>query len=323
MGGRVTKRALQDNAQHHNMAVDDPARTSPADEVDGNSNSNAQDDPYMTFHDAQEAGRGSALSQASGVGSRCGGDDGERIVDLTVAKSRGDGSQSESSYQPRRGAPRRVGPYGKTSKGKGQIFPEGLPKGSLWADQEEEMWEEDGEDQQGMKTEGAMGTKVGNQPQAAAQAPGAPTYTPATGTEQMLASMQSALASLFAKLDERDREWARAREEDKAAATVHQTQIAAYIEEKMEAKMVAVKRYVSSANTTAIVNEGRGRRRQTSPTVSSSESSDNLTLTQENGHEQSCEPTVRDSQAKRVTKRRTQLSDGEDRVMANDGNTPH
>ena len=61
MGGRGTKRMLQDNAQHHNMAVDDPARTSPVDEVEGNNNSNAQDDPYMTFHDAQGVGRGSAF----------------------------------------------------------------------------------------------------------------------------------------------------------------------------------------------------------------------------------------------------------------------
>ena len=184
------------------------------------------------------------------------------------------------------------------------------------------MWEEDEEDWQGMNTEGAKGTRAGNQPQAAAQAAEAPTYAPATGTEQMLASMQSALTLIFAKLDERDKEWARAREEDKAAATVHQTQIAAYIEEKMEAKMVAVKRYVSSATTTAIVNEGRGRRRQTSPTVSSSESSDNLTLTQDD-REQSCEPTVRDSRTKRVTKRRTQLSDGEDRAMVGDESAPH
>ena len=79
---------------------------------------------------------------------------------------------------------------------------------------------------------------------------------------------------------------------------MHQTQIAAYIEEKLEAKMVAVKRYVRTANTLAIVNEGRGRRRQTSPTVSSSESSDSLTLTQEDGQEQPCEPTVRDSRTK-------------------------
>ena len=104
---------------------------------------------------------------------------------------------------------------------------------------------------------------------------------------------------------------------------MHQTQIAAYIEEKMEAKMVAVKRYVSSANTTAIVNEGRGRRRQTSPTVSSSGSSDSFTLTQEDDQGQSCGQTGRDSRTKRATKRRTQLSDGEDRAMAGDDSTPH
>ena len=87
--------------------------------------------------------------------------------------------------------------------------------------------------------------------------------------------------------------------------------------------MVAVKRYVSAANTTASVNnEGRGRRRTTPPTVSASESSDTLTLTQEDGHEPSCETTVRDSRTKRVTKRRTQLSDGEDRNMPNEATTP-
>ena len=39
---------------------------------------------------------------------------------------------------------RRTGPYGggKTSKGKGQ-FPEGLPRGALWADQDEGEEEED------------------------------------------------------------------------------------------------------------------------------------------------------------------------------------
>ena len=324
MGGRGTKRALQDNAQHHDMAVDETAQATPVDE--GNESVNVGDDPYMIFHDAQDAGRGSAPSQASAVGSRCGGDDGEQVVDLSAARSRGDGSQSESSYQPRRGAQRRVGPYGKTSKGKGQIFPEGLPKGSLWADQEEEMWEEAGEDQQESVTGGTKGTRLENQPQVAAQANGAPTYTPATGAEQMLASMQSALSLIFAKLDERDKEWARAREEDKAAAVVHQTQIAAYIEEKMEAKMVEVKRYVSGVNTTAIVNEGRGRRRQTSPTVSSSGSADSFTLTQEDGQGQQGQPSgqmVRDSRASRVTKRRTQLSDGEDRAMAGDESTPH
>ena len=87
--------------------------------------------------------------------------------------------------------------------------------------------------------------------------------------------------------------------------------------------MVAVKRYVSAANTTAAVNnEGRGRRRATSPTLSTSESSDTLTQSQEDGHEPSCETTVRDSRTKRVTKRRTQLSDGEERNMPNDANTP-
>ena len=83
-----------------------------------------------------------------------------------------------------------------------------------------------------------------------------------------------------------------------------------------------MKRYVSTANTTAIENEGRGRRRQTSPTLSSGESSDTFTLTQEDGQEPPCEPTQRVTRTKRVTKRRTQLSDGEDRVMANDVTTP-
>ena len=286
----------------------------------------------MTFHDAQEAGRGSAPSQASGFEE-------EKLAEVASVKVRGDGSQSESSYQPRRETVRRVGPYGKTSKGKGQ-FPEGLPKGLLWADQEEDEWEEDGDGQpSGKKAEGDAKVKKGdwraehervrkgwfqNQPQEAAQALGAPTYTPATGTDQMFASMQAMLANLSAKMDDREKEWARAREEDKAAAAVQQTQIAAYIEEKLEAKMVAVKRYVSAANTTASVNnEGRGRRRTTSPTLSTSESSDTLTLTQEDGHEPSCETTVRDSRTKRVTKRRTQLSDGEDRNMPNDATTPH
>ena len=90
--------------------------------------------------------------------------------------------------------------------------------------------------------------------------------------------------------------------------------------------MVVVKRYVSAANTIAIVNNvGRGRRRATSPTLSTSESSDTLTQTQEDGHEPSCGTTVWDSRTKRATKRRTQLSDGKDRNMNNDATatTPH
>ena len=89
--------------------------------------------------------------------------------------------------------------------------------------------------------------------------------------------------------------------------------------------MVAVKRYVSGANTTARVNgngEGRGRRKTISPTLSSSGSSDTLTVTQEDNHEPSCETTVRDSRVKRVTKRRTALSDGEDRTMPHEATTP-
>ena len=234
---------LQGNAQHHNMAVDDLVRADPMEEVEGDKSGkdapNAQEDPYMTFHDAQEAGRGSAPSQASGFEE-------EKLAEVASVKVRGDGSQSESSYQPRRETVRRVGPYGKTSKGKGQ-FPEGLPKGLLWADQEEDEWEEDGDGQpSGKKAEGDAKVKKGdwraehervrkgwfqNQPQEAAQALGAPTYTPATGTDQMFASMQAMLANLSAKMDDREKEWARAREEDKAAAAVQQIQSAAYIEE--------------------------------------------------------------------------------------------
>ena len=127
----------------------------------------------------------------------------------------------------------------------------GLPKGIVWADQEEEVWEEDGEDQLGVKTDGEKGAKPGdwraehervrmgwfqNQPQEAAQALGAPKYYPATGTEQMFASTQAMLATLSAKLDDRDKEWARAREEDRTAVAAQQTQIAAYIGEKLQEK---------------------------------------------------------------------------------------
>ena len=108
-----------------------------------------------------------------------------------------------------------------------------------------------------------------NQLQEAAQALGAPAYKPANGTEQMLASLSAMVATLAAQMNERDTEWARSREEARAAAAAQQTQIAAYIEETLEHRMVSVKRYVSSANATAVINAGRGRRRQTSPTVSS------------------------------------------------------
>ena len=328
--GRGKKRMLHDTAQHHNMAVDETARGDLAEEMEieksgketPGAQDDAQEDPYMAFHDAQEAARGSAPSQASGV------DDG-KLGDLASAISRGDGTQSESSYRLRRETVRRAGPYGcgKTSKGKGQ-FPEGLPRGALWADQDEEEEEAGSQIKQaGWRAEHERVRKgwFQNQPREAAQALGAPVYTPAAGAEQMFASMQAMLANLSAKIDDRDKEWARAREEDRLAATAQQTQIAAYIEEKLEAKMVAVKRYVSAANTTAHVNgngAGRGRCRTTSPTLSASSSSDTLTATQHDNHVSSCEATVRDSRTKRVTKRRTQLSDGEDRNMPNDASTP-
>ena len=321
---------LHDTVQHHNMAVDETARgevvEEMGDEKSGKETPGAQDDaqedPYMAFHDAQEAARVSAPSQASGV------DDG-KLCDLASAISRGDATQSEASYRLRRDTVRRTGPYGsgKTSKGRGQ-YPEGLPRGALWADQGDDE-EEDGPQvrQAGWRAEHERVRRgwFQNQPQEAAQALGAPVYTPAVGAEQMFASMQAMLANLSAKIDDRDKEWARAREEDRAAATVQQTQIAAYIEEKLEAKMVDVKRYVGRKNTTAQLNgdaSGRGRRRMTSPTWSASSSSDTLTATQHDDQEPSCEATVRDSRTKRVTKRRTELSDGEDRNMPNDASTP-
>ena len=109
----------------------------------------------------------------------------------------------------------------------------------------------------------------------------------------MLASLQAIVAPSAAKIDDRDKEWPRNREEDKATAATQQTQIATCLEEQLGQKMVAVKRHVSFANTTAIINEGCCRRRQTSPTVSSSVCLD--TRTQKDDQEERIEPTVQDS----------------------------
>ena len=85
-GGRGKKRMLHDTIQHHNIAVDETARGDLAEEMGGEKSGkenpgaqdDAQEDPYMAFHDVQEVARGSAPSQASGV-------DDEQLGDLASA----------------------------------------------------------------------------------------------------------------------------------------------------------------------------------------------------------------------------------------------
>ena len=75
---------LQGNAQHHNMAVGDPARADPMEGVEGDRKNkeatHAQEEPYMTLHDVQDVRRRSAFSQAFGDESRRGGDEEERAA---------------------------------------------------------------------------------------------------------------------------------------------------------------------------------------------------------------------------------------------------
>ena len=315
--GRGIKRATDDEKREkpvtecHNLAAgEEPIFYTDQREEGSGDAEHVNVDPYTEHHGDQEVG-GGILPQTSGAAS-------------SPCPPRNDGTASELSYSAQRRSvaqKKTVGPYHKNSAEKGRgVYPAGLPRGRNWADQTEEEDEEDsgeGENTQGQGTDltdpGAWRVTheqvrqkwYEHQPQEAAAATGAPVYAPARSTEEFMQNLTGMMSTISKKIGQMDQDRAR----DHQLLDASHTKILEHIEKRLEERMADVRRYVSAQETKRILKK-RGAKSSATSRADPTEDSDSSSTFS------SAAEDDRKSGKGRVTKRRTSLSDGEDRTMS-------
>ena len=144
-----------------------------------------------------------------------------------------------------------------------------------------------------------------HQPQEAAEATGAPVYAPARSTEELLQNLTGMMSTISKKVDQMGQD----RLNDHQIMEASHTRILDHIEKRLEEKMGEVERYVAGRETNRRIKKraqkGKGITR-VSPVVDSSSSSTYTSAAEDE----------RKSGHGRSIKRRTALSDGEDRLMS-------
>ena len=149
-----------------------------------------------------------------------------------------------------------------------------------------------------------------NQPQEAAEAHGAPVYAPARSTEEFMQNLTEMMTTLSRKMDEMDQDRVR----DHQLLDASHTKILEHIEKRLEENIGEVRRYVSARETNRILKK-RGQGSNATSRAEPTENSDSSSTFSSAAEDE------RKSGKGRFTKRRTSLSDGEDRTMSQEALT--